>query len=116
MWIAVIGPLASLVLAAILGLLMLVAFGNNSPIGDLVKYLGLINLILGLFNLIPAFPLYGDRVLKSLVWKANGSQDKAIAIASFTGSILGFMFIGAGILIAFSTGKFIWGTWLIFIG
>ena len=54
----------------------------------------------------PSVPLDGDRVLKSLVWKANGSQDKAIAIASFTGSILGFMFIGAGILIAFSTGNF----------
>jgi len=115
-WIAVVGPLASLVLAAILGLLMLEALGNTSPIGALVKYLALINLILGLFNLIPAFPLDGGRVLKSLVWKANRSQDKAIAIASFTGSILGFMFIGAGILIASSTGNFIWGMWLMFIG
>ena len=115
-WIAVVGPLVSLVLAAIFGLLMLIAFGNNSPIGALVKYLALINRILGLFNLIPAFPLDGGRVLKSLVWKANRSQDKAIAIASFTGSILGFMFIGAGILIASSTGNFIWGMWLMFIG
>ena len=107
-WIAVVGPLASLVLAAIFGLLMLVAFGNKSPISALVKYLALINLILGLFNLTPAFPLDGGRVLKSLFWKANGSQDKVIAIASFFGSILVFRFIGAGNLIAFSTGNFIW--------
>jgi Zn-dependent protease len=95
---------------------MLVVFGNNSPIGALVKYLALINLILGLFNLIPAFPLDGNQVLKSLVWKATGSQDKAIAISSVTGSILGLMFIGAGILISFCTGNFILGLWLVFIG
>ena len=72
--------------------------------------------MLGIFNLIPAFPLDGGRVLKSIIWKATGSQDQATAVASITGSILGFMFIGLGIVIAFKTGSFISGLWLVFIG
>lgn len=115
-WIAVVGPLASLVLAVIFGLLLLVAFETNSPIGALIQYLAFINFALALFNLIPAFPLDGGRVLKSLVWKATGNVDKANAVASVTGSVLGVMFIGLGIMIAFTTGSFISGLWLVFIG
>jgi Zn-dependent protease len=115
-WIAVVGPLASLALAAIFGLFLVLGVGTNSPVGALVQYLAFINLVLALFNLIPAFPLDGGRVLKSLVWKATGSINTANAVASITGSILGFIFIGLGILIAFKTGSFISGLWLVFIG
>lgn len=115
-WIAIVGPLASLVLAAIFGGLLSFAFGSNSTAEALFFYLAFINLMLGIFNLIPAFPLDGGRVLKSIIWKATGSQDQATAVASITGSILGFMFIGLGIVIAFKTGSFISGLWLVFIG
>jgi len=115
-WIAVVGPLASLALAAIFGLLLLLGFRTTSPVGALVQYLAFINLVLALFNLVPAYPLDGGRVLKSLVWKTTGNIKKANAVASITGSVLGFVFIGVGILIAFRTGSFISGLWLVFIG
>jgi len=74
-----------------------------------------INLMLALFNLIPGFPLDGGRVLRAIVWKVTGNLHKATHIASLTGQLVAFGFIGLGILTVFN-GQFFNGLWLVFIG
>jgi CBS domain-containing protein len=74
-----------------------------------------INLILGLFNLIPGFPLDGGRVLRAIVWWWNKDFHRATKVASFTGQIIAFGFIGFGIL-SIIRGDFLNGAWLAFIG
>ena len=114
-WVSVVGPVASLGLASFFGLLYLNLRGSASPIAALTQYLMFVNLLIGLFNLIPAFPLDGGRVLRSLVWKATQSQERATRVASLTGSVLGFGLIGVGVVAIF-TNSLITGIWLMFIG
>lgn len=114
-WVSVVGPIASLGLACFFGLLYLNLSGSASPIAALTQYLMFVNLLIGLFNLIPAFPLDGGRVLRSLVWKATQSQERATRVASLTGSALGFGLIAVGVVAIF-TNSLITGIWLMFIG
>ena len=114
-WVSVVGPVASLGLASIFGLLYLGLRSSPGQLTALVQYLMAVNLAVGLFNLIPAFPLDGGRVLRALVWRATASQERATRVASVTGSVLGFGLIGLGIVFVF-TNSFITGIWLVFIG
>ena len=115
-WIAVVGPASSVVLAVVFWVLLQAISGTNSQVEALFQYLAFINLALAIFNLIPAFPMDGGRVLKAAVWQATGSLPKANAVATTTGSLLGYGLIGVGIIIAFTTGNFLSGLWLVFIG
>jgi CBS domain-containing protein len=80
-----------------------------------LSYLGTINLIVVVFNLIPAFPLDGGRVLRAALWKAWGSLRKATRITSRIGAGFGIVVIGLGIL-SFFTGNPVGGIWLALIG
>jgi Zn-dependent protease/predicted transcriptional regulator len=111
---AIAGPIASFVLAIIFGLIWF-ASGQFSFIQEPARYLTLINIILGVFNLLPGFPLDGGRILRSIIWKATGNLQRATFIASTAGRVLGFMIIAAGIVLLF-TGNFLNGIWLAFIG
>jgi Zn-dependent protease len=113
-WIAVIGPLVSFALAALFWELEPLLVWS-SPLFALAKYLALINLILGAFNLIPGFPLDGGRVFRAIVWKATGKYQRATAIAAVTGRFFGFFLIFLGVWQALS-GNFIDGLWIAFIG
>jgi Zn-dependent protease/CBS domain-containing protein len=115
-WIAVVGPLSSVVLAVIFWFLLQAVSGSNSQVEALFQYLAFINLALAVFNLIPAFPMDGGRVLKAAVWQATGSLSRANAVATTVGSLLGFGLIGIGIIVAFTAQSFISGLWLVFIG
>jgi Zn-dependent protease len=113
------GPLSSLILG---GLFFGIYFTVRAVAGEAAQfvaaisyYLGLINILLGLFNLIPAFPLDGGRVLRSLIWWGNKNMQSATKIASNIGRAFGFLFILGGIALAF-TGNFFNGVWLVLIG
>ncbi len=105
---AAVGPLASLVigascLAAVYPALRdLVASGNSAslarlgPATTLLVWLGPTNLVLAAFNLIPAFPLDGGRVLRSMLWGATGNVDAATMIAATAGRVLAWGLIGLG--------------------
>ncbi len=112
--IAIAGPAASFFLAAVFGIIW--AFAKNIGfIGEPVKYLALINIMLGVFNLLPGYPLDGGRVLRSIVWKISGSLKRATFVASTAGRVIGFMIVGVGIFFFFA-GNLLNGVWLVFIG
>ncbi len=128
-FMAIAGPLSSFLLAGIfLGLHFLSGEGGgsgslfasgtsniDSPVQGVVWYLGRINLILAVFNLLPAFPLDGGRVLRAAIWRGIGNIVRATRVASVIGSGFGFLLIGAGILSLF-VGSFVGGIWWVLIG
>jgi Zn-dependent protease len=82
---AVVGPLTSLVLAGLFFLLLLPIGGSASPLAAMLGFLWVENLALGIFNLLPGFPLDGGRVLRSLIWKLSGSLRTATRVATLAG-------------------------------
>ena len=111
---AVVGPLVSFALAGLFGVLQL-AFSSFAPLLALARYLAYINAALGIFNLIPGFPLDGGRVFRSIVWGVTGSLRRATVIAGNLGRFIGFLFILFGVYLVIG-GNFINGLWLGFIG
>ena len=112
--IAVTGPLTSFALAALFYLSepLLV---NVAPALAVAKYLALINGMLGLFNLIPGFPLDGGRVFRAIVWGVSKNFRQATVIAASTGRFFGFLFIVMGVWQALR-GNVGNGLWTAFIG
>jgi Zn-dependent protease len=116
-WIAIAGPIASaLIAAASFGLWLFSGrMGWSVPMGAVFWYLGFINTVLVVFNLVPAFPLDGGRILRSLLWQTTGSLRKATQISSFIGSAFGLLLIVLGVL-QFIGGNFIGGMWWFLLG
>ncbi|MBM3956836.1 MAG: site-2 protease family protein [Gemmatimonadetes bacterium] len=114
-WISVAGPLTSFVLAGIFFGVFLATSPAGAQLRAVVEYLAFVNVVIGAFNLLPAFPLDGGRVLRALVWKATGNVDRANAVASTTGSLAGYALIGVGAYFVFAA-TLITGLWLVFIG
>lgn len=112
--IAISGPLANLALAGVFALLSLVVTGYE-PLLALVKYLATINLLLGLFNLIPGFPLDGGSVLMAIIWGITHNKRRAILIAAGAGSFFSYVFIFFGTLQILG-GNVVNGIWFAFIG
>lgn len=112
--IALVGPLTSLVLGALFYLLA-GQVQRSAPLGAMSWWLGMINILLGVFNLIPGFPLDGGRVLRALLWTANRNFLRATQWATQVGKVIAFLFILVGIVQVFHGGE--WnGLWLAFIG
>ncbi|MCK5567361.1 MAG: site-2 protease family protein, partial [Actinomycetia bacterium] len=111
---AIAGPAASFVLAIIFGIIWLLT-GQYEIIREPFRYLTIINIILGIFNMLPGFPLDGGRVLRSIIWKVTDNLRRATYIASTTGRVIGFLIIAVGIFFFF-TGNFLNGVWFAFIG
>jgi Zn-dependent protease len=114
-WIAIAGPLVSAALGAMFYGLALFAHGTFEGVAALGTWLGMINLSLALFNLIPGFPLDGGRILRSIVWRFTGSFERATAVAGASGQFFSYAFIFFGIYLAL-TGNFFGGLWIGFIG
>src|SRR6266516_2705090 len=80
--------------------------GTHSLIVPILSYLALMNIILGIFNLIPGFPLDGGRVLRSIIWKATGNFQTATNITTFVGQAFAYLIILWGILLFFAGNAF----------
>jgi Zn-dependent protease/predicted transcriptional regulator len=111
---SVVGPLMSLVLAGVFFGVSLVLRPVSAPLGAAAGYLALINLILGVFNLLPGFPMDGGRVFRSIVWKVTGNLKKATRAATVSGQGFAFLLIFFGIL-QFLRANFA-GLWFVLIG
>ncbi|MCE5186051.1 MAG: site-2 protease family protein [Planctomycetaceae bacterium] len=114
---AVVGPLSSLLLGLVFFVLTLAARRGQwpLPLTGVLAYLMWLNVVLALFNMIPAFPLDGGRVLRSILWSIKGDVRWATRIAAATGSAFGMLLILWGVL-AFVTGNVIGGVWYFLIG
>src|SRR5260370_1102228 len=86
-----------------------------APALELPRYLAYINLMLGLFNLIPGFPLDGARVFRGVVWGVTRDADRATRVAGTVGRIIGYLFVLFGVWQILG-GNFINGLWISFIG
>jgi Zn-dependent protease len=135
-FMAIAGPIMSILLgfgflvAAVLGTSVSLAdasggaatFAQLSPVETLLVWLGPINVVIGVFNLVPAFPLDGGRVLRSILWAASGDLRQSTRRVSRVGQTFGWLFIVMGISMVFGmrvpffgTGL-IGGLWIAFIG
>lgn len=116
--VAVVGPLTSLALAgAFYGVHLLLAPTEHTLAAYLMQWLAFINVLLAMFNLIPAFPLDGGRIFRALLWHRMRDYRRATRIASRTGQVIAFMFITAGIaLMVFVRAYWFSGMWFILIG
>ena len=112
--IAIAGPLVSLVLGLLfLGVPTLV--GLPATVDGVLFWLGSINIALLVFNLLPALPLDGGRVLRSLLWYARGEFASATRLAAGIGRGFGYLFVAGGVgLLVFASP--VTGIWLAFIG
>lgn len=113
---ALAGPGSSIVIGGVLyGIHALLQGRIPLPVSGVLQYLALINLVLAAFNLLPAFPLDGGRVLRAGLWAKTKSIKKATRIASNFGRVLSYILIGLGML-ALLSGNLITGIWWGFIG
>jgi Zn-dependent protease len=94
--IAIAGPLVTLVLGV--GFVLLALAGLPSAVDGVAAWLGYINLSLLIFNLIPALPLDGGRVLRAALWRARGDLGWATRVAADIGRGFGYLFIGLGVV------------------
>ena len=112
--IAVAGPVVSLVLG-ILFLALALPSGTPQEVDGVVAWLGFVNLSLLVFNLIPAVPLDGGRILHAVLWGARGDYGWATRVSSAIGRGFGFLLIGVGVAMFVFQGSFS-GAWLVFLG
>ncbi|HKV81555.1 MAG TPA: site-2 protease family protein [Candidatus Sulfotelmatobacter sp.] len=119
-WIAIVGPLTSLAI----GLLCLriahvtvwlPATEPSDPAIAILLWLGYINIMLAVFNMIPGYPLDGGRVLRALIWWITRNADRSTQLASQAGQAVAFIFILLG-LYRFFVGANFGGLWIAFIG
>jgi Zn-dependent protease len=114
---AIIGPISSVIIALIsYGIYTIAAVaGWSIPVIGVFRYLFFINLLLAAFNLLPAFPLDGGRVLRSILWGVKQNLRWATRVSSGIGSAFGIFLIVMG-LWNILTGDFISGMWWALIG
>lgn len=111
--IAIAGPLVSLGLGVAFVLIAMLSLPET--VDAVVSWLGYINLALLVFNLLPALPLDGGRILRSTLWHFKRSYASSTRLAAGIGRLFGYGFIAGGIALLFLEGTF-QGLWLGFIG
>jgi Zn-dependent protease/CBS domain-containing protein len=112
---ALVGPLTSFAIGVVSLAVWRITKPANGPISAVAYYLFWINMLLGVFNLIPGFPLDGGRVLRSIIWGVTGNLRKATRAATAMGNFIAYVFIFVGIWQVFA-GQWVNGLWIAFIG
>ena len=112
--VSVVGPVTSLALAVVLWLAWELLGGYNSHLNAVLFTLFAINLSLGIFNMLPGFPLDGGRVLRAGIWGATGNYWLATRLALHAGQGIGMTMVAGGVLWAV-TGNF-QAVWLALVG
>ncbi len=114
-WMTIVGPCTSFVLALVFFLIWLATRHTSAQfISPTAGYLASINLAVGIFNLLPGFPLDGGRVLRSLLWQVKGNELQATRVAARVGRVVALLIAGAGVVLLF-TGNLVNGIWLLLI-
>lgn len=113
--VAIAGPAASLLLGALFFGLSLIIRSFSVPLGAIAAYLGMVNIVLAAFNLIPGYPMDGGRVLRAIVWGLTTSYSRGTRVAARVGSVVAYGFIVIGVLLVFN-GHLTNGLILAFIG
>lgn len=116
--VAIVGPLVSFILAGAFGIAALVAHLSDvggSPPAAVALYLAIVNGAVGVFNMLPGYPLDGGRVLRAVLWARGRNLLTATRRASLAGTFIAFGLIAFGVF-SILTGNFIGGTWFIVIG
>ncbi len=111
--IAGVGPLTSLAVALLAFLLSLLPL--PALVADLLGWLAFVNVALALFNLVPAFPLDGGRLLSSFFWWRLGSRQRGVHSAVRISRVFAYLMIAFGALLLF-TGSVLNGVWIAFVG
>jgi Zn-dependent protease/CBS domain-containing protein len=117
-WMAIAGPVMSLLVALLFMVLAALSGGAGglSPPAVVFSYLGAINLMLAVFNMVPAFPLDGGRVLRAALWGWKGDIIWATRVAAAAGGAFGILLILAGLATAVLGGNLVGGLWWFLIG
>lgn len=111
---AAAGPLTSLVIGgAMLGISVVIGLPE---VQALIGWLGYINITLGVFNLIPGFPMDGGRILRAVLWKFRGDKNAATRNAAVVGRLFGYLLIAVGVFLIFQGASPFNGVWLALIG
>lgn len=127
--VAIAGPLVTLAIVLAMVGITLVAVGSEgfmdamlirtgatgSGVLAMVAWLGSINLLVLIFNLLPAFPMDGGRIVRAIAWARTGERTKATRFAARLGLIFAYIFIAGGLALVFS-GLVVTGIWLALIG
>jgi Zn-dependent protease len=127
--VAAAGPAVTLLLFGITYVIAAVAYGAGDvvdvirlqedtaqPVELMVSWLAFMNLVLFVFNLLPAFPLDGGRIARSIVWKITGDRTKGTVAAARLGQGFGFLLIGWGAYTFLATDDAFSGIWWVFLG
>jgi len=127
--VAVAGPLVTLAIVVVLTAVGVGAAGwegfskaalvesdaGTSGVLAMVAWLAMINFLVLVFNLLPAFPMDGGRIVRAIVWWRSGNRSAATRFAANLGRVFGYLFVGLGLLLVFD-GYYVAGIWLAFIG
>ena len=112
--IALAGPISSLLLGALL--LGVGALIPQREAQTLLGWLGFINIVLGVFNLVPGYPMDGGRVLRAVLWRIRGDQLTATRQAAIVGRVVGYLMVAGGVFWALRSRDIGSGLWLALVG
>ncbi len=127
--VAIAGPAVTLAIVLVLAAIGLAAAGPDefrraalvesstdvSGVLAMIAWLASINLLVLVFNLLPAFPMDGGRVVRAIAWRRTGDRNAATRFAARLGRVFGYIFIGGGLLMIADNNVF-GGIWLALIG
>jgi Zn-dependent protease len=114
---AAAGPVGSLLIGLVLLVASAIGYAHNLPVplSGTLEYLGSINVLLALFNLLPAFPLDGGRILRAILWLKKKDIARATLIAAKLGVLFGHLFFAVA-LMSVLTGDYLGAVWWALIG